>query len=117
MYQHWELTTSAIGVLQEATDTALDATAEAGAGGAAGKAPPDAEAAGHTGGLHDWQLLRQEMEAASWSSRAAKLAKLCRVDWLAGDLAEREVRLRGRLVWSVCEVCTDTRTPSFTADP
>jgi hypothetical protein len=111
MYQHFEITTPGIRLLQEATDTALDqatGSAAAAAGskhqqhqqparsGSTGRVV-DAEAGCGLGcGLTDWRSLLRVLESSTWSGRFSKAAGKLRLNTLQEALAQREVR--GRFV-------------------
>jgi hypothetical protein len=112
MYQHFEITTPGIRLLQEATDTALDEATGSAAATASSKQQQrqqsarsatsrsgskgrvaDAESGCALGcGLTDWHALLRQLESRSWSGRFSEGAVKLRLNTLEENLAQREVR-------------------------
>lgn len=122
MYQHFEVTTPGIRLLQEATDKALDTAAgtAAGAAGASkhhshhkqhstaaaaaagkqskvGPADPEGGPEGQAG-MTDWQELKQQLEAGSWSGWFSKVAGRCGLKTLGEATSRREIAAKLQLV-------------------
>lgn len=114
MYQHFEVTTPGIRLLQEATDKALDtaagtaagaagaskhhshqqqhaaATAAAGKQSKVGPVDPEEGPEGQAG-MTDWRELKQQLEAGTWSGWFSKVAGRCGLKTLAEATSQREV--------------------------
>jgi len=126
MYQHFEVTTPGIRLLQEATDKALDTAAgtAAGAAGASkhhshhkqhstaaaaaagkqskvGPADPEGGPEGQAG-MTDWQELKQQLEAGSWSGWFSKVAGRCGLKTLGEATSRREVSLGTQTALHLC---------------
>lgn len=109
MYQHFEITTPGIRLLQEATDKALDAATGTSATGSnsssrhnnpkqqhsrssVGSADAESGGAGPEGGLTDWAEVLQQLEARSWTGWLGNAAGRLRLSLIAKNLGQREVR-------------------------
>jgi hypothetical protein len=108
MYQHFEITTPGIRLLQEATDKALDAATGTSATGSnssnqnnpkrqhsrspAGAADAESGGARPQGGLTDWAEVLQQLEARSWNGWLGNAAGGLHMSAIAQNLGQREVR-------------------------
>lgn len=117
MYQHFEITTPGVSVLQEATDKALDhATGTATVGGSShhrqqppsghykdSSKPPSTKFGSSKGvadtetgqemfgGLTDWQELLQQLDDRTWSGWFSMVAGKLRLINMQEGLSQREV--------------------------
>jgi hypothetical protein len=102
LYQHFELGTAEIGILQEVTDEALDATAAAHQHhhieqqeqqqqhAAAGDVDLEkAVTSAAAGSLTDWRQLKARLETRGWGDR---LSRMCCTERLGQPLQQQQVR-------------------------